>query len=60
MGDLPTCHCDCFFLVIAYMDAPCFASHMTRVGEVGEIATVHSDFVSLLTLSLMGIGGRDS
>jgi len=30
--------------LIAYMDAPCFASHMARDGEVGEIATVHSDF----------------
>ena len=31
-------------ILTAYMDAPSFASHLALVGEVGEIATVHSDF----------------
>ena len=48
-----------FFPVTAYMDAPSFASHLALVGEVGEIATVHSDFNVLICTVPDGFCGLD-
>jgi hypothetical protein len=50
---------DIVVAVTAYMDAPSFASHVTRVGEIGEVATVHSDFSVLLSTVPDGFCGLD-